>query len=512
MLSRIADSLYWMARYLERVDDTARLIEINLLHLLEAEEDVAPETHWRPLLGISGNAVAYAELHPDGRVTQDRVIRFLTRERTNPNAMRAACGWRATTPASCAIASRRRCGRSMNELWLRAVPHLDRSDGARLDDPVLSLRAQRGGALPRSHRQHDDARRGVRLLSARHLRRARRHDGTHPRREVPPAAARALAGGLGARLLPVGGAAEVALGVRGLSPPPPGRLQSARRWRSSSSCEPEFPRSLRFCRRSHAQALATIDVGRETSATARVVTMLADGAGRPGRRRGLSRRIARVSPALRGGRGRDRRHAAGGPLPRGLGGSVRYVIRHETRLVVPGHGARAPLRAPAGARRRRATMPPRAPHHDRAGGATRHLYRRVREPGALFRSVHAARRARHPARCGRRDAARESLRLHARSARSGSARGSARRCVRTRRCGISCSTAAPSRPMAACVSALEPPQWTAGQPLLEAVQAGGGLGERDVRLRPGSERRRYARSRPCSSSVPGCVRTSRTCW
>ena len=39
MLSRIADSLYWMSRYLERAGNTARLIEINLLYLLEAEDD-----------------------------------------------------------------------------------------------------------------------------------------------------------------------------------------------------------------------------------------------------------------------------------------------------------------------------------------------------------------------------------------------------------------------------------------------------------------------------------------
>ena len=34
MLSRIADSLFWMSRYLERAGNTARLVEINLVHLL----------------------------------------------------------------------------------------------------------------------------------------------------------------------------------------------------------------------------------------------------------------------------------------------------------------------------------------------------------------------------------------------------------------------------------------------------------------------------------------------
>ena len=46
MLSRIADSLYWMSRYLERAGNTARLVEINLLHLLEAE-DALPEAAQR---------------------------------------------------------------------------------------------------------------------------------------------------------------------------------------------------------------------------------------------------------------------------------------------------------------------------------------------------------------------------------------------------------------------------------------------------------------------------------
>ena len=36
MLSRIADSMYWMARYLERAGETARLMEINLLYMVEA--------------------------------------------------------------------------------------------------------------------------------------------------------------------------------------------------------------------------------------------------------------------------------------------------------------------------------------------------------------------------------------------------------------------------------------------------------------------------------------------
>ena len=58
MLSRIADSLYWMSRYLERADGTARLLEINLTHLLEAEDALPEAAEWKPLLVICGYETA----------------------------------------------------------------------------------------------------------------------------------------------------------------------------------------------------------------------------------------------------------------------------------------------------------------------------------------------------------------------------------------------------------------------------------------------------------------------
>ena len=43
MLSRIAESLYWMARHLERADNTARVLDINVVHMLESDEGVTEE-------------------------------------------------------------------------------------------------------------------------------------------------------------------------------------------------------------------------------------------------------------------------------------------------------------------------------------------------------------------------------------------------------------------------------------------------------------------------------------
>jgi uncharacterized alpha-E superfamily protein len=41
MLSRVADSLYWMSRYLERAEHTARLIDVNVLQMLDQSPDAA---------------------------------------------------------------------------------------------------------------------------------------------------------------------------------------------------------------------------------------------------------------------------------------------------------------------------------------------------------------------------------------------------------------------------------------------------------------------------------------
>ena len=49
MLSRVADSLYWMSRYLERAEHTARVVNVNLnLTLDRAPADAA--RHWGRLL------------------------------------------------------------------------------------------------------------------------------------------------------------------------------------------------------------------------------------------------------------------------------------------------------------------------------------------------------------------------------------------------------------------------------------------------------------------------------
>jgi len=90
VLSRIADSIYWMSRYLERAGNTARLLEINLTYLLEAEDALPVATQWKPLLAITASEAAYAQAAGSDAITAGRVVQFMTGERSNPNSIRSS--------------------------------------------------------------------------------------------------------------------------------------------------------------------------------------------------------------------------------------------------------------------------------------------------------------------------------------------------------------------------------------------------------------------------------------
>jgi len=54
MLSRVADSLYWMSRYLERAENTVRQLDVTMSLLLDSSETTA-DTRWNRLLTSLGN-------------------------------------------------------------------------------------------------------------------------------------------------------------------------------------------------------------------------------------------------------------------------------------------------------------------------------------------------------------------------------------------------------------------------------------------------------------------------
>ena len=60
MLSRTADHLFWMSRYTERAENTARLLDVNYQTSLLPQSTADVQTGWRGLLSISELKPAYA--------------------------------------------------------------------------------------------------------------------------------------------------------------------------------------------------------------------------------------------------------------------------------------------------------------------------------------------------------------------------------------------------------------------------------------------------------------------
>lgn len=83
MLSRAADSIYWIGRYMERAENVARFIDVNLHHML----DLPPGTpeQWKPLVAVTGDLYRFLERYET--TTRESAIQFLTFDPGNPNSI-----------------------------------------------------------------------------------------------------------------------------------------------------------------------------------------------------------------------------------------------------------------------------------------------------------------------------------------------------------------------------------------------------------------------------------------
>ena len=88
MLSRIADSLFWMARYMERTDGMLRMLKINLITALDRSGQT--EFNWQPVLKIFTSLPA--EEVERLSLNSDEVLRYMIFNRENENSIRSIVG------------------------------------------------------------------------------------------------------------------------------------------------------------------------------------------------------------------------------------------------------------------------------------------------------------------------------------------------------------------------------------------------------------------------------------
>lgn len=120
MLSRVAENIYWLARYVERAENTARLVRVNSHLVLDTPRGIAPG--WAPLVEITGlHDPFYAvEREPNER----NVVRFLIGDPNNPGSILSSLAAARENCRTVRDVLPRSSWEKLNELYLFAKEHV----------------------------------------------------------------------------------------------------------------------------------------------------------------------------------------------------------------------------------------------------------------------------------------------------------------------------------------------------------------------------------------------------
>ena len=87
MLSRTADHLFWMSRYTERAENTARMLDVNYQTSLLPQSTEVAQAAWQGLLSISELKPAYAAKYDGVNINPKEVMDFMVRDEKNPSSI-----------------------------------------------------------------------------------------------------------------------------------------------------------------------------------------------------------------------------------------------------------------------------------------------------------------------------------------------------------------------------------------------------------------------------------------
>jgi uncharacterized alpha-E superfamily protein len=89
MLSRVAESMYWMSRYMERAENTASFLDVNFHLMLDLNKitDTDEINYWEPLIQVTYDSDRFSSTYTE--YTAETVTDFLVFSKTNPNSIRS---------------------------------------------------------------------------------------------------------------------------------------------------------------------------------------------------------------------------------------------------------------------------------------------------------------------------------------------------------------------------------------------------------------------------------------
>src|SRR5437016_5785305 len=83
MLSRVADAMFWMSRYIERAENVARFVDVNW-HLI-LDSSTKEEEQWMALVNTTGDSEDF--IKHMGKATRENVIKYLAFDKSNSNSI-----------------------------------------------------------------------------------------------------------------------------------------------------------------------------------------------------------------------------------------------------------------------------------------------------------------------------------------------------------------------------------------------------------------------------------------
>ncbi|MDZ4097177.1 MAG: alpha-E domain-containing protein [Methylophilaceae bacterium] len=132
MLSRTADHLYWMARYIERAENMARVLDVTYNMSLVPNAAESESALWEPALQIAGNIEAFEARYDE--YTAANVIHYLAMDEENPSSIFNALRSARENARAVRVALSAETWENINALWLEFGQYF----GANLAESGLS--------------------------------------------------------------------------------------------------------------------------------------------------------------------------------------------------------------------------------------------------------------------------------------------------------------------------------------------------------------------------------------
>lgn len=143
MLGRTANGLYWMFRYIERAENTARLVDAGLRMSLTRTE--ATEDDWDGVLQSSGMREVYDQIYK--KISSADAIDFLLRDKTNPSSVLSCIEAARSNARMVRTALTRETWEAVNECYLDVKTILARRVKATELPKVIDTIKQRTGLI-----------------------------------------------------------------------------------------------------------------------------------------------------------------------------------------------------------------------------------------------------------------------------------------------------------------------------------------------------------------------------